>query len=111
MYVLLTEGLGEEAPPPEEVDDLHLVLVPLPQPGPLHDVIRERGDPGEGGGGRLSQHEEPVGEDEGVDGGGAVTVLQPDLDSVLSQELTLQTVSWTVLTGGATDWQRAPGAG
>ena len=89
VYVLLTEGLGQEAPPPEEVDDLGLVDVPLPQAGPLDDVVGEGGDPGEGGRGRQPQHEEPVGEDEGVDGGGAGAVLEVDLDPVLCQKATL----------------------
>ena len=45
MNVLLAECLGKEAPPPEEVDDVRLVDVPLPQAGPLDDVVGEGGDP------------------------------------------------------------------
>ena len=100
VYVLLTEGLGQEAPPPEEVDDVRLVDVPLAQAGPLDDVVGEGGDPGEGGGRRPSEHEEPVGEDEGVDGGGAGAVLQPHLDSVLLEELTLRGVGRALLAAG-----------
>ena len=111
VYVLLAECLGQEAPPPEEVDDVRLVNVPLPQAGPLDDVVGEGGDPGEGGGGRPSEHEEAVGQDEGVDGGGAGAVLQADLHPVLGEEATLLGVSRALLTGRAADREGAAGAG
>ena len=85
--------------------------VPLPQAGPLDDVVGEGGDPGEGGGGRPSEHEEAVGQDEGVDGGGAGAVLEVDLDPVLGEEATLLGVLGALGTGRAADWEGAAGAG
>ena len=83
VNVLIAECFRQEAAPPEEVDDVRLVDVPLPEPGPLHDVVGEGGDSVEGGGVRLPGHEEAVGSDEGVDGVDRLAVLYVDLDPVL----------------------------
>ena len=111
VNVLIAECFRQEAAPPEEVDDVPLVDVPLPQAGPLDDVVGEGGHSVEGGGVGLPGHEQPVGGDEGVDGVDGLAVLDVDLDPVLREEVTLRPVCRTGLTGGTADWEGAPGAG
>ena len=41
VYVFIAECFRQEASPPEEVDNVSLVDVPLPEPRPLDDVVGE----------------------------------------------------------------------
>ena len=74
MNVLVTELFRQKTPPPEEVDNLRLLRVKLGGGGPGEDVVGEPGHAPPRVPGPVSQHQEAVGSDEGVEGGGAITV-------------------------------------
>ena len=74
MNVLVTELFRQKTPPPEEVYNLGLLRVKLGGAGPGEDVVGQPGHAAPRVPGPVSQHQQAVGGDEGVEGGGAITV-------------------------------------
>ena len=74
MNVLITELFGQKTSPSEEVYNLRLLRVKLRGAGPGEDVVRQPGHASPRVRGHVSQHQQPVRGDEGVEGDGAITV-------------------------------------
>ena len=74
MNVLITELFGQKTSPSEEVYNLRLLRVKLRGAGPGEDVVRQPGHAPPRVRGHVSQHQQPVRGDEGVEGDGAITV-------------------------------------
>ena len=84
MNVLVTELFRQKTSPPEEVYNLRLLRVKLGGAGPCEDVVRQPGHAAPRVPGPVPQHQQAVSGDEGVEGGGAITVSITHLSVVNS---------------------------
>ena len=112
MNVLVTELFRQEAPPPQKVDNLLLLVVKLRSAGACEDVVRQPSHAAPRVRGRVPQHQESVGGDEGVDGDGDITVglTHRHLDPVLGEQPALGGVAGAGSAGWGAHWERAGGA-